>query len=71
MFLALSIWDIHTAGMYWLDSTYPTNTSTSKPGVFCSPCSTTSGNPKTIEATEGSNQVIFSNIKFGDISTTF
>ncbi|KAJ7823413.1 cellulase [Mycena olivaceomarginata] len=71
MVLALSIWDDHTAGMYWLDSTYPTDASASKPGVVRGPCSTTSGDPKTVESTEGSNQVIFSNIKFGDIGTTF
>jgi cellulose 1,4-beta-cellobiosidase len=71
MVLALSIWDDHTAGMYWLDSTYPTNASASQPGVARGPCSTTSGDPKTVESTEGSNQVTFSNIKFGDIGTTF
>jgi cellulose 1,4-beta-cellobiosidase len=46
MVLALSIWDDHAAGMYWLDSTYPTNASTSSPGVARGPCSTTSGDPK-------------------------
>ncbi|KAJ7246795.1 cellobiohydrolase I [Mycena haematopus] len=71
MVLALSIWDDHTAGMYWLDSTYPTNASTSQPGVTRGPCSTTSGDPKTVESTEASNQVVFSNIKFGDLNTTF
>ncbi|KAJ7681851.1 cellulase [Mycena polygramma] len=71
MVLALSIWDDHTAGMYWLDSTYPTNASASAPGVQRGPCSTTSGDPKTVESTEASNQVVFSNIRFGDIGTTF
>ncbi|KAJ7138655.1 cellobiohydrolaseI [Mycena filopes] len=71
MVLAMSIWDDHEAGMYWLDSTYPTNASTSSPGVARGPCSTTSGDPKTVESTEANNAVVFSNIKFGDIGTTF
>ncbi|KAJ7455769.1 cellulase [Mycena latifolia] len=71
MVLALSIWDDHAAGMYWLDSTYPTNASASSPGVTRGPCSTTSGDPKTVEASEGSNSVTFSNIKWGDLNSTF
>ncbi|KAJ6559951.1 exocellulase [Mycena capillaripes] len=71
MVLALSIWDDHTAGMYWLDSTYPTNASASQPGVVRGPCSTASGEPTIVESTEGSNQVVFSNIKWGDINSTF
>ncbi|KAJ7726335.1 cellulase [Mycena maculata] len=71
MVLALSIWDDYAAGMYWLDSTYPTNGSVTAPGVARGPCSTTSGNPTTIESTEASNSVIFSNIKWGAIGSTF
>ncbi|KAF7353357.1 Glucanase [Mycena sanguinolenta] len=71
MVLALSIWDDHAAGMYWLDSQYPTDSDASQPGVLRGPCNTTSGDPKTVESTEGSNQVIFSNIKFGDLNTTY
>ncbi|KAJ6598528.1 cellobiohydrolaseI [Mycena sp. CBHHK59/15] len=71
MVLALSIWDDHAAGMYWLDSTYPTNGSTSTPGIARGPCSTTSGDPKTVEGSQASNSVTFSNIKFGDIGSTF
>ncbi|KAJ7508758.1 cellulase [Mycena galericulata] len=71
MVLALSIWDDDTAGMYWLDSLYPTNGTASQPGVARGPCSITSGDPKTVESGEASNSVIFSNIKFGDIGTTF
>ncbi|KAJ7263907.1 exoglucanase-type cellulase [Mycena rebaudengoi] len=71
MVLALSIWDDHTAGMYRLDSVYPTNGSVTRPGVLRGPCSTTSGDPKTVEATQGSNSVTFSNIKSGPIGSTF
>ncbi|KAJ7098526.1 cellulase [Mycena belliarum] len=71
MVLALSIWDDHTAGMYWLDSNYPTTGSASTPGVARGPCSTTSGDPKTVEANQASNSVTFSNIKWGDLNSTF
>ncbi|KAJ7614791.1 cellulase [Roridomyces roridus] len=71
MVLALSVWDDHTAGMYWLDSTYPTDGDVTQPGVLRGPCSTTSGDPKTVESSEGSNQVIFSNIKWGSIGSTY
>ncbi|KAJ7275731.1 cellulase [Mycena rebaudengoi] len=71
MVLALSIWDDFTAGMYWLDSAYPTAADPSKPGVLRGPCSTTSGDPKTIRASQGSNSVTYSNIKWGDIGSTF
>ncbi|CAK5267663.1 unnamed protein product [Mycena citricolor] len=71
MVLALSLWDDHAAGMYWLDSSYPTASNPSTPGVLRGPCSTTSGDPKTVEASQGSNSVVFSNIKWGDIGSTF
>ncbi|KAJ7220983.1 cellulase [Mycena rebaudengoi] len=63
MVLALSLWDDHTAGMYWLDSTYPTNGDASKPGILRGPCSTTSGDPKTVESQQGSSSVTYSNIR--------
>ncbi|KAJ7617059.1 cellulase [Roridomyces roridus] len=71
MVLALSIWDDYAAGMYWLDSDYPLNASTTAPGVSRGPCSTTSGNPPTVESQQGSNSVTYSNIKFGPIGSTF
>jgi cellulose 1,4-beta-cellobiosidase len=71
MVLALSIWDDHEAGMLWLDSNYPLNASVTAPGVARGPCSATSGDPKTVEATEPNNQVVFSNIKTGPIGSTF
>ncbi|TEB34733.1 cellobiohydrolase I-II [Coprinellus micaceus] len=69
--LVLSIWDDHTANMLWLDSNYPTNGDASKPGIARGTCSTSSGNPKDVEANSPNAQVIFSNIKFGDIGTTY
>ncbi|KAJ7842414.1 cellulase [Mycena leptocephala] len=71
MVLALSLWDDHEAGMLWLDSNFPLNASVTAPGVARGPCSTTSGDPKTVEATEASNSVTFSDIRTGPIGSTF
>ncbi|KAJ7880181.1 major cellobiohydrolase [Mycena leptocephala] len=71
MVLALSIWDDHEADMLWLDSDYPTTASPTAPGVSRGPCSATSGDPKTVESTEANDYVIFSDIKFGPLGSTF
>jgi len=69
MVLALSIWDDHVANMLWLDSTYPTD-STSL-GAARGTCATTSGVPKDLESQNANASVTYSNIKFGDIGSTF
>jgi cellulose 1,4-beta-cellobiosidase len=69
MVLVMSVWDDHAANMLWLDSTYPT-TDTS-PGGARGLCATTSGVPATVESESPNASVIFSNIKFGDIGSTF
>ncbi|KAH9474880.1 putative 1,4-beta-D-glucan cellobiohydrolase B [Psilocybe cubensis] len=71
MVLVLSVWDDHTANMLWLDSNYPTDADASKPGIARGTCSTSSGKPTDVESSAASAQVIYSNIKFGDIGTTY
>lgn len=71
MVLVLSVWDDHTANMLWLDSNYPTDASATKPGIARGTCSTSSGVPSDVESSAASAQVIYSNIKFGDIGTTY
>ena len=71
MVLVLSIWDDYAASMLWLDSSYPTNKDPSAPGVTRGTCATTSGVPAQVEAQVPNSQVVFSNIKFGDIGSTF
>ncbi|PSR70566.1 hypothetical protein PHLCEN_2v13605, partial [Hermanssonia centrifuga] len=71
MVLAMSIWDDHAASMLWLDSDYPTTSSASTPGVARGTCSATSGEPATVESVSASASVTFSNIKFGDIGSTY
>ncbi|KAF8642468.1 hypothetical protein AX16_009469 [Volvariella volvacea WC 439] len=71
MVLVMSIWDDHYAHMLWLDSTYPTDADPSIPGKKRGTCPTTSGDPKDVEAQYPNAQVTFSNIRFGDIGTTY
>lgn len=69
MVLVMSLWDDHYANMLWLDSTYPTTGS--GPGFARGTCATSSGIPATVEGQSGSASVTYSNIKFGDINSTY
>jgi cellulose 1,4-beta-cellobiosidase len=71
MVLVLSVWDDHAVNMLWLDSTYPTDADPSQPGIARGTCSTSSGAPTDVESNAANSQVIYSNIKFGDIGTTY
>lgn len=71
MVLVLSIWDDYAAQMLWLDSDYPTTADPANPGVSRGTCATTSGAPATVESESPNAKVIFSNIRFGDIGTTY
>ncbi|KAL4253216.1 Glucanase [Abortiporus biennis] len=71
MVLSLSLWDDHAADMLWLDSVYPSDGDATKPGIARGTCDAPSGDPTTVEAQHPSSSVIFSNIKFGDIGSTF
>ncbi|KAJ7612272.1 glycoside hydrolase [Roridomyces roridus] len=71
MVLVMSIWDDHAANMLWLDAPYPPTKSASSPGVTRGACSPSSGAPTDVENNSPNSQVIFSNIKFGPIGSTF
>ncbi|KAK7976470.1 Serine/threonine protein kinase [Apiospora arundinis] len=71
MVLVMSLWDDHYANMLWLDSSYPLDKDPSTPGVGRGTCDTSSGVPADVEGKQGSSQVIYSNIKFGPINSTF
>ncbi|KAI0675484.1 cellobiohydrolaseI [Trametes maxima] len=71
MVLVMSIWDDHAANMLWLDSDYPTDADPSSPGVARGPCPATSGVPKDVETQSPGATVVFSNIKFGPIGSTY
>ncbi|CAL5873532.1 uncharacterized protein PFLUO_LOCUS7812 [Penicillium psychrofluorescens] len=71
MVLVMSLWDDYYADMLWLDSDYPTNATATDPGVARGTCSTSSGDPATVESQSGSANVVFSNIKVGPIGSTY
>ena len=64
-------WDDATSGMVWLDSVEPPDADPSTPGVVRGPCSTTSGNATYLQETYPNAQVTWSNIKTGDLDTTY
>ncbi|KAL2797073.1 glycoside hydrolase [Aspergillus keveii] len=69
--LVLSLWDDTYANMLWLDSTYPVDEDPSTPGVGRGTCPTDSGIPEVVEAEHPDAYVVYSNIKFGPIGSTF
>jgi len=71
MVLVMSIWDDYAVNMLWLDSAYPPTKAATAVGVTRGPCSTSSGVPTQIEAASPGAHVIFSNIKWGDLNSTF
>ncbi|GLB35604.1 putative glycoside hydrolase family 7 [Lyophyllum shimeji] len=71
MVLVMSIWDDHAANMLWLDSVYPTDGDATKPGIKRGTCATSSGVPADVESSVPNSSVTYSNIRFGDINSTF
>lgn len=71
MTLVMSIWDDHDVNMLWLDSDYPTDADPSQPGVGRGTCSRDSGKPDEVENQHPDAYVAFSNIKYGDIDSTY
>ncbi|CAH0015703.1 unnamed protein product [Clonostachys rhizophaga] len=69
MVLVMSLWDDHHANMLWLDSTYPVDATGA--GAARGTCSTSSGVPATVESESPDSSVVFSNIKFGPIGSTY
>jgi cellulose 1,4-beta-cellobiosidase len=69
--LVMSLWDDYAENMLWLDSDYPATKSVTTPGVARGTCSPSSGLPASVEANSPGSSVTYSNIKFGDIGTTF
>ena len=59
----------HYANMLWLDSTYPVDSTGA--GSERGSCSTDSGVPADVESVSADASVVYSNIKFGPIGSTF
>ncbi|KAG0651551.1 1,4-beta-cellobiohydrolase [Hyphodiscus hymeniophilus] len=71
MVLVMSIWDDHAVDMLWLDAPYPPTASPSAPGVTRGACSPSSGAPTDVEKNSPGASVIYSNIKWGPINSTY
>lgn len=71
MVLVMSLWDDHAASMLWLDADYPVGGDPTKPGVKRGPCSNDSGKPVDVEKNQADAKVVYANIKFGDIGSTY
>jgi len=69
--LVFSLWDDYAAYMLWLDSSYPTDQPPTNPGIKRGPCSTLSGRPADVEKKQADAWVSYSNVKYGDIGTTY
>lgn len=70
MVLVMSIWDDHYANMLWLDSIYPPEKE-GQPGGARGPCSQDSGVPSEVEAEHPNAKVVWSNIRFGPVGSTY
>jgi cellulose 1,4-beta-cellobiosidase len=72
MVLALSIWDDAGSYMGWLDQNpYPADADPSLPGIGRGPCPTTGGRPADLIKQYPDAKVIFSNIRSGEIGSTY
>lgn len=67
----MSIWDDHAANALWLDSTYPVDGDATQPGIVRGPCGTDTGVPADVEANSPDATVVYSNIRYGDIDSTY
>ncbi|EEY16316.1 hypothetical protein D7B24_001122 [Verticillium nonalfalfae] len=70
MVVVLSIWADHYANMLWLDSIYPPEDPT-KPGAARGACPTDSGVPSAVIAQNPSAHVVWSDIRYGPIGSTY
>jgi len=72
MVLVLSLWDDTDVDMLWLDAAYPSNEPPRKPGVLRGPCpSDATSEPKYLRSTVPDSHVAFSQIKVGEIGSTY
>jgi cellulose 1,4-beta-cellobiosidase len=69
--LMLSLWDDHSVNMLWLDSAYPTNKDKSSPGVDRGPCAQSSGKRNDVESQSADATVVYGNVKFGALDSTY
>lgn len=71
MVLVMSLWDDAAAHMLWLDSTFPTTKTEKGSGGPRGECPTTSGDPNYIHQHYPHSSVSYSDIRIGDIDSTY
>ena len=69
MVLVMSLWDDHAADMLWLDSTFPKDKTAL--GGPRGTCATSTGEPNETENDYPNDYVIYSDIKIGEIDSTY
>ena len=57
--------------MQWLDGAYPRGAPENKPGVKRGPCPRDGGKPSEVEQQQPNAQVVYSNIRSGDLDSTY
>ncbi len=71
MVLSMSILDDPDTYLLWLESNFPANESTSIPGVARGPCNVTTGRQGDLIDHHYDSTVTLSNIRYGEIGSTF
>ncbi|KAI8607107.1 concanavalin A-like lectin/glucanase domain-containing protein [Chytriomyces sp. MP71] len=69
MTLVMSLWDDYDVSMLWLDSTFPVNGTAN--GTKRGTCATTSGLPTDVESNSPHAYVVYSDVRWGEIGSTF
>merc|ERR1711939_1151173 len=63
----MGLWKDHEANIFWLDSTYPVDSTS--PGSARGTCPTTSGIPKDVDSAQADSKVTLSDISYGPIGS--
>jgi len=71
MVLSLSIWDDYSTHMGWLDAHFPKDKEISDPGALRGPCDGSTSHPEHVREHHKDSFVTYSNIKYGEIGSTF
>jgi len=67
--LVMSLWDDKASNMLWLDSTFPVGST--EAGAVRGSCSVDSGRPDQVESQYPNSYVKYSNIRVGEIGSTY
>merc|ERR1711988_484894 len=73
MALVFSLWDDDEVGMIWLDATdpMPPKGKSPKAGALRGSCNQTSGNASIVEKAHPNAYVIYSDVRYGEIGSTY